>query len=41
MAQRIAVLERGALCESGTHRELIARGGLYAHLAELQRLKGD
>lgn len=41
LAHRIAVLENGRLCESGTHHELLARGGLYAHLAELQRLKGD
>jgi ATP-binding cassette subfamily B protein len=35
-ADRIVVLERGRLIESGTHRELIAAGGLYAELLELQ-----
>lgn len=40
LAGRIVVLQDGRLCESGTHRELLARNGLYAHLAELQRLKG-
>jgi ATP-binding cassette subfamily B protein len=34
---RICVIERGAVAESGTHEELIARpGGIYRRLAELQ-----
>ncbi len=41
MAGRIAVLQSGRLCEIGTHKELLAKNGLYAHLAELQRLKGE
>ena len=35
-SDRILVLKRGVLIEEGTHRELRARGGLYAQLAELQ-----
>ncbi|WP_339915131.1 ABC transporter transmembrane domain-containing protein [uncultured Brevundimonas sp.] len=35
-ADRIVVMEDGAVVDQGTHAELIARGGLYARLAELQ-----
>ncbi len=35
-ADRILVLDEGRLVEEGTHRSLIARGGIYARLAELQ-----
>ncbi len=35
-ADRIVVMEDGAVIDQGTHLELIARGGLYARLAELQ-----
>ncbi len=35
-ADRIVVMEDGAVVEEGTHPELVARGGLYARLAELQ-----
>ena len=39
-ADRIVVMEDGAVVETGTHHELVARGGLYAHLAELQFREG-
>lgn len=35
-ADRILVLRHGALVESGTHRELLALGGLYQRLVRLQ-----
>ncbi len=35
-ADVIAVMEGGRIIDQGTHHELLARGGLYARLAELQ-----
>ncbi len=35
-ADRILVLDKGQIVESGTHRELTQRSGLYARLSELQ-----
>lgn len=35
-ADRIVVMDSGRIVEEGTHQTLVARGGLYARLAELQ-----
>ncbi len=35
-ADRVLVLDRGKLAESGSHSELLAQGGLYARLHALQ-----
>jgi ABC-type multidrug transport system fused ATPase/permease subunit len=35
-ADRIVVLHHGRVAEQGSHRELLARGGLYRRLYELQ-----
>jgi len=35
-ADRIIVMDQGKVVGTGTHRELYERGGLYAHLADLQ-----
>ena len=39
-ADRIFVLEAGHIVESGTHRELLARGGIYARLYQ-HEARGD
>jgi subfamily B ATP-binding cassette protein MsbA len=39
-ADLIAVIDNGALVETGTHGELLARGGAYARLAKTQLLLG-
>jgi ABC-type multidrug transport system fused ATPase/permease subunit len=35
-ADRILVLDRGVLVETGSHAQLLERGGLYAHLVGQQ-----
>ena len=35
-AKRIFVMDKGRIVEEGTHAELIAKGGLYGRLAEMQ-----
>jgi ATP-binding cassette subfamily B protein len=35
-ADRILVMDEGRIVEEGSHADLVARGGLYARLAELQ-----
>jgi ATP-binding cassette, subfamily B, bacterial len=40
-ADLILVLDRGQIVERGTHPELLAQGGLYAHLYETQFNRGQ
>ncbi len=40
-ADRILVLDAGAIVESGTHDELFARDGAYREMVELQSMAGD
>jgi subfamily B ATP-binding cassette protein MsbA len=40
-ADRIVVLDRGRIAETGRHDELVSRGGLYQRLYELQFLEAD
>lgn len=40
-ADQVLVLDHGKLVEQGTHAELLARDGLYAHLHRMQFREGD
>ena len=35
-AKRILVLTENGIAEEGTHKELLAKGGIYAQLYEMQ-----
>jgi ABC-type multidrug transport system fused ATPase/permease subunit len=41
LADRIVVLDRSGIIEEGTHEELLARGGWYAEMAELQAVTAE
>ncbi len=38
-ADKIVVIDQGRIAEQGTHNELMARGGIYKHLIEMQSLE--
>jgi len=38
---RILVVQKGRISESGTHEELLAKGGIYKNLYELQSLSEE
>ena len=40
-ADKIVVLDRGRIAETGTHEELAGRGGIYQRLYDLQFLEAD
>jgi subfamily B ATP-binding cassette protein MsbA len=35
-AERIVVIDRGVICETGTHEDLVRQGGIYQRLHDLQ-----
>jgi ATP-binding cassette subfamily B protein len=40
-ADHVYVMDQGSIIEQGTHEELLEAGGLYARLAEIQKLSDD
>ncbi|MBW8304409.1 MAG: ABC transporter ATP-binding protein, partial [Brevundimonas sp.] len=40
-ADRIYVVEGGRIVETGSHTQLVRKGGLYSRLAKQQSLDGD
>ena len=40
-ADRLVVLDAGAIVEEGTHAELLRRGGIYARLFQMQWRGGE
>lgn len=41
LADNVLVLDEGRVVESGTHDELVARGGLYAEIEKRQRIEAE
>jgi ABC-type multidrug transport system fused ATPase/permease subunit len=39
-AERIVVMDGGRVAEAGTHAELLARGGIYRRVHDMQSASG-